>query len=307
MARSKRPRRQRGRAVDGILVLDKPLGMSSNAALQEVKQLFNAAKVGHTGSLDPLATGMLPLCFGEATKFSQFLLDSDKRYQVSAQLGVRTNCGDREGEVIQRAEVKVDAQQIDAALADFRGAIEQVPSMFSALKYQGQPLYELARQGINVERPARQIHVHHYELLAFDGEYAQFDVLCSKGTYVRTLIDDLGQVLGCGAHVSALRRLQCGPYRTEQMYSLEQLTELALADEPGALDQTLLPVASCVDDWPQLQLDGSSGFYLQQGQAVVVPKAPVEGLVALFCQDQFIGVGEILDDGKVAPRRLLRK
>jgi len=267
--------------------------------------LFNAAKAGHTGSLDPLATGMLPLCFGEATKFSQFLLNSDKRYQVTAQLGIRTSSGDREGDILAEREVDVTQAQIEACLQDFRGEQEQVPSMYSALKHQGQPLYELARQGIDIERPARKIMLYASELLEFDGQYAQFMVHCSKGTYVRTLIDDLGEALGCGAHVSQLRRLSCGPYLPEQMHSLESLADLALESDTG-LDATLLEVASCVDGWPQVELPSSSGFYLRQGQPVLVPKAPTQGQVALFCEKEFIGVGEILDDGRVAPRRLLK-
>ncbi len=309
-------RRRRGRPVDGILVLDKPPGMSSNDAVQKAKRLFDAQKVGHTGSLDPLATGVLPLCFGEATKFSQYLLDSDKRYWTRIRLGVRTESGDADGEIIeQRPVVDVDAARVEAALAAFRGEIQQIPSMFSAIKHNGQPLYKLARQGIEVERAVRTVTVFENRLVAVDGEHVELEIHCSKGTYVRTIAEDLGEALGCGAHVAALRRLAAGPYVEAQALTLDALAqEKDETDSLAALDAHLLPVGSAVCNWPELKLTADTAYYLKQGQPVIVPHAPTSGWVRL-CRlpetDQtsptpdFIGVGEILDDGRVAPRRLV--
>lgn len=301
-------KRRRGRDVNGILVLDKPQGMSSNEAVQKAKRLFNARKVGHTGSLDPLATGVLPLCFGEATKFSQYLLTSDKKYWVRIQLGVATDSGDADGKVISTREVQdVDAPRIEDALRFFRGEIDQVPSMFSAIKHEGQPLYKLARQGIEVERQARRVTVYSNELLAFEGDVLELAIHCSKGTYVRTIAEELGEVLGCGAHVIALRRLGAGPYTEEDLVTFEELEE---ALEQGSLDPFLQPLASAVRQWPEVRLTGNTAYYLRQGQPVVVPHAPTSGWVRLSAvgEDEcarFIGVGEILDDGRVAPRRLV--
>ena len=301
-------RRNRGRDVSGILVLDKPQGMSSNDAVQRAKRLFNARKVGHTGALDPLATGVLPLCFGEATKFSQYLLTSDKKYWVRIQLGVATDSGDSDGKVIRTAPVVgVDAEKIEDALRFFRGEIDQVPSMFSAIKHKGQPLYKLARQGIEIEREARRVNIYSNELLAFDGDTLELAVHCSKGTYIRTIAEELGEVLGCGAHVIALRRLAAGPYVEEDLVTFEQLEE---AVQQGSLDPFLLPVVSAVKQWPEVRLTDNTAYYLRQGQPVIVPHAPTSGWVRLSEVDiddstRFIGVGEILDDGRVAPRRLV--
>jgi len=311
-----RRRGTRGRAVDGVLVLDKPPGCSSNDAVQRAKRLFNARKVGHTGALDPLATGVLPLCFGEATKFSQYLLASDKKYWTRIRLGVATDSGDADGQVIaERPVTAVDADRVEAALAAFRGEIEQVPSMFSAVKYHGQPLYKLARQGIEVERQARRVTVYSNELTAFDGNYLELEVHCSKGTYIRTIAEELGEALGCGAHVTALRRRMAGPYHEADMVTFETLE----ADrERGKLDAHLLPVSSTVKGWPELRLSADTAYYLKHGQPVMVPHAPTSGWVRLALAPAgdagpspgdgdagFLGVGEILDDGRVAPRRLL--
>lgn len=294
--------------MNGILVLDKPAGMTSNDAVQRAKRLFHARKVGHTGSLDPLATGVLPLCFGEATKFSQFLLTSDKRYRVQIRLGVATDSGDADGEVIATRPVEgVTAERIEAELEAFRGEIDQIPSMFSAIKHQGQPLYKLARQGIEVERESRRVTVFENELLAFAGDTLTLSIHCSKGTYVRTIAEDLGERLGCGAHVIALRRTSAGPYGEEDMVTFEALE--AARDE-GSLDRFLLPVSSAVGDWPEVSLNDDTAYYLRQGQPVLVPHAPAQGWVRLFQTRSgnatcFLGVGEILDDGRVAPRRLV--
>jgi tRNA pseudouridine55 synthase len=301
-------RRRRGRDVSGVLVLDKPAGMSSNDAVQKAKRLFNARKVGHTGALDPLATGVLPLCFGEATKFSQYLLSSDKKYWVRIKLGVATDSGDADGKVTATGSVEgIDAARVEDALRFFRGEIDQVPSMFSAIKHQGQPLYKLARQGIEIEREARRVTIYSNELLKFDGDEIELAVHCSKGTYVRTIAEELGEVLGSCAHVVALRRTAAGPYDEEDLVTFEEL-EAAL--EKGSLDPYLLPVASAVREWPEVRLTDNTAYYLRQGQPVIVPHAPTSGWVRLseVGEDdgaRFIGVGEILDDGRVAPRRLV--
>lgn len=302
-------RRSRGRDVNGVIVLDKPPGMSSNDAVQRVKRLFFARKVGHTGSLDPLATGVLPLCLGEATKFSQYLLNSDKRYLADVRLGIATDSGDADGEVLRQREVcGVDRARIDAALDAFRGDIEQVPSMFSAVKHHGKPLYKLARQGIEVEREARPVTIYRNDIVAFVGTRLTLDIHCSKGTYVRTIAHDLGEALGCGAHVDALRRTKAGPYSEDDMATLD---DIAQARAEHRVDDLLRPVASTVGQWPQVALSGAPAFYLKQGQPVLVPHAPTTGWVRLVegTQDDghFIGVGEILEDGRVAPRRLIVK
>ncbi|KTT49971.1 MULTISPECIES: tRNA pseudouridine(55) synthase TruB [Pseudomonadaceae] len=303
MAQVKRIRRQ----VHGVLVLDKPRGFSSNAALQKVRWLLNAEKAGHTGSLDPLATGVLPLCFGEATKFSQYLLDADKGYSTVAQLGVTTTTGDAEGEVLERRAVAVDEAAIQAALPAFRGQIEQIPPMYSALKRDGQPLYKLARAGEVVEREARSVTIARLELLALQEDRATLEVACSKGTYVRTLVEDLGARLGCGAHVAELRRTQAGPFGLAQAISLEELEAAHAEGGSEALDRFLLPVDSGLEHWPLVQLTQHSAYYWLHGQPVRAANAPKFGLMRVQDdQGRFIGIGEIDDEGQVAPRRLIR-
>ncbi len=295
----------KGRAVNGVLLLDKPAGVSSNHALQSVKRLFGASKAGHTGSLDPLATGMLPLCFGEATKISAFLLDADKRYLMRCQLGVTTNTGDADGVVLQtRACDAVTRDAIARLLPEFTGSIEQIPPMYSALKHEGQRLYKLAREGIQVERKPRPITIHELILHSFTDGILELEVACSKGTYVRTLAEDMGERLGCGAHVIALRRLEVGPY-SAGMITLAQLQALAAASRE-ALDAALLPIESGIADWPDVKLDNDSAFYMRQGQPILVPHAPTRGFVRIYHQHQFMGVGEIQDDGRVAPRRMIQ-
>lgn len=303
MAQVKRIRRQ----VHGVLVLDKPRGFSSNAALQKVRWLLNAEKAGHTGSLDPLATGVLPLCFGEATKFSQYLLDADKGYSTVAQLGVTTTTGDAEGEVLERRAVAVDEAAILAALPAFRGQIEQIPPMYSALKRDGQPLYKLARAGEVVEREARSVTIARLELLALQEDRATLEVACSKGTYVRTLVEDLGARLGCGAHVAELRRTQAGPFGLTQAISLDELEAAHAEGGAEALDRFLLPVDSGLEHWPLVQLTQHSSYYWLHGQPVRAANAPKFGLMRVQDdQGRFIGIGEIDDEGQVAPRRLIR-
>jgi tRNA pseudouridine55 synthase len=296
--------------VSGILVLDKPLGDSSNYALQQVKRLYHAAKAGHTGSLDPLATGVLPICFGEATKFSQYLLDADKVYESTFVLGTKTDTGDAEGEVLQQADTSgLDEATVSAALQAFIGTIEQVPSMYSAIKHEGQPLYKLARKGVEVERKARQVTITSLDVLAFrPGPAAEVDVrlACSKGTYVRSVAEDLGEALGCGAHVGALRRTAAGPFTLADSVTLSTLEALKASDKLAEMDSLLLPADTAVGSLPLVRLTESGGFYLRQGQPVMVPNAPCDGIVRVALETgEFLGVGEILDDGRVAPRRLI--
>ena len=313
-------RRPRGRDVNGIMVLDKPRGMSSNDAVQKAKRLFAARKVGHTGSLDPLATGVLPLCFGEATRFSRYLLDSDKKYTARIVLGVSTDSGDADGKVLRERPVgRLARTAVDKALDAYRGEIQQVPSMFSAVKHQGQPLYKLARQGIEVERKARSVTVYSCVIGEFAADELTLDIHCSKGTYVRTIVHELGESLGCGAHVKALRRTMAGPFDERDLVTFEMLapsgSEIGEATEKERLDARLQPVSSAVRQWPQVTLTGDAAYYLRQGQPVIVPHAPTAGWVRL-CEAaspeisegngaRFLGVGEVLDDGRVAPRRLL--
>nr|BBD50171.1 tRNA pseudouridine synthase B [Haliea sp. ETY-M] len=303
-------RRRRGRPVSGILLLDKPAGLSSNGALQRAKRLYRAAKAGHTGSLDPLATGVLPLCFGEATKFSQYLLDADKRYSATIVLGERTDTCDAEGEVLETRDASaVDRAAIEAALDAFRGDILQRPPMYSALKRDGQPLYKLAREGVEVEREPRPVCVSRFEIDALrPGARCEVDVTvdCSKGTYIRSLADDLGAALTVGGHVSALRRTGVGPFDIEGAVSMQTLETLGERGELDALDALLLPTTDALAHLPLLTLPESSGFYLRQGQPVLVPNAPCDGMVRLALETgSFLGLGEILDDGRVAPRRLV--
>ncbi len=303
MAQVKRIRRK----VDGIILLDKPKGFSSNAALQKVRWLLNAEKAGHTGSLDPLATGVLPLCFGEATKFSQYLLDADKGYETVMQLGVTTTTADAEGEVIERREVNVDASDIEALLPQFRGDINQVPPMYSALKRDGQPLYKLARAGEVVEREARSVTIVRLELLSCAADRASLAVDCSKGTYIRTLVEDIGHLLGCGAHVAELRRTKAGPFGLSQSVSLDELLQAHEEGGNEAIDRFLLPVDSGLEHWPLLSFSEHSSFYWLQGQPVRAADAPKFGMVRVQDHNgRFIGIGEVSEDGRIAPRRLIR-
>ena len=309
-------KRRKGRAINGVLLLDKPYDMSSNSALQKVKRLYFAQKAGHTGALDPLATGMLPICLGEGTKFSQFLLDTDKRYQVTAKLGVRTTTSDIDGEVVSEKPVNVTPEQLNAALESFRGTTQQVPSMYSALKYQGQPLYKYAREGIEVPRESRAITVFELTLLRFENDEVELDIHVSKGTYIRTIVDDLGELLGCGAHVADLRRSAVGNYPMDKMVTMEQLeTLLEQAEQqeisPSTLlDPLLLPMTTACDGIPAVFVDDMSANFLRHGNPVQAPNAPAEGLVQVFIGDdiisgEFIGVGHIDEDGLVAPKRIV--
>lgn len=304
MSKPRRPRRP----VDGILLLDKPQGLTSNQALQRVRHMYQADKAGHTGSLDPLATGLLPVCLGEASKFTQFLLEADKVYRTRIRLGVRTNTGDAEGEVVATAPVPVlDAAAIEAVLARFRGPIDQVPSMFSALKRDGRPLYELARQGIEVEREARRVTIHSLMLIAADGDEWELEAHVSKGTYIRSLAEDIGVVLGCGAHVVMLRRLSLGPFQSPVMVTLEQVEATLAEGGHAAIDALLLPTWAGLADWPRVELSENAAYYLLQGQPVRAVGVPREGSMLLFeAGGRFLGIGDVDDEGRIAPRRLIR-
>ena len=298
---SKKTNRQN---IHGILLLDKPTGITSNAALQTVKHLFCAKKAGHTGSLDPLASGMLPLCFGEATKFSQYLLDADKVYRVTAKLGCKTTTGDAEGEIIQQQPIPdLSREKLLLVLEKFKGSVQQIPSMYSALKYQGRPLYELARQGITIERKTRTVQIYAMTLLEQTADSFSLEVHCSKGTYIRTLVEDIGDALQCGAYVTALRRSSVAGNLEAQMVSLAILQNL---QDPTLLKNYLLPLESALMQWPALAISEASTFYLKRGQAVMVPQAPSTGLIRLTSESgNFLGIGEIIPDGRVAPRRLI--
>ncbi|RUO32165.1 tRNA pseudouridine(55) synthase TruB [Aliidiomarina sedimenti] len=304
-------RSKKGRPINGVVLVNKHQGESSNRVLQQVKRLYNAQKAGHTGALDPLATGMLPVCLGEATKFSQFLLDADKVYQVRAQLGVRTDTSDADGTVVETRPVDVSDQQLAAALEQFRGDIEQVPSMFSALKHQGKPLYEYARQGITIDRPARPIQIFRLELLQRNDDFIELDVHCSKGTYIRSLVDDLGQLLGCGAHVQALHRSAVADYPAEAMLSVDELAELAAANEADtpdytALDAQLLPLDSPVARLPVILAALEQGNAFLHGQPVSADVYPAGTPVRVENEHGvFLGVAEYREDKRAWPKRVV--
>jgi tRNA pseudouridine55 synthase len=290
------------RAINGVMLLDKPLGFSSNQALQKVKWLYQAAKAGHTGSLDPLATGLLPICLGEATKFSHFLLDADKSYRALIKLGTTTSTADAEGEVLTRSEVKVDRVQLDLALKRFVGDIVQVPPMYSALKHQGKALYEYARAGVDIERKAREVTIHQIELERFDIDLLQVVVACSKGTYIRTLAEDIGNALGCGAHLAGLRRLTTAQLKLEDAVTIEQLEAMSLEER----DQALLPVDTTITDLPQVKVDDESAYYLKRGQYVWKSGFRQDGAFRIYAESgEFLGIGEQTAEGKIAPRRLI--
>lgn len=293
------------RDVHGVLLLDKPVGFTSNQALQRIKRLFKARKAGHTGSLDPLASGMLPVCLGQATKVCAFLLDADKHYVVSGRLGEKTSTGDAEGEVVgHRPFDGTTNERVAEVLGGFRGTIAQIPPMYSAIKHQGQPLYKLARRGIEIERQPREVRIHELTLREFTGSELTLEIRCSKGTYVRTLVEGIAEALGTYAHVIALRRLSVGPYE-EGMHRLEDL-EACSRSSQVALDETLLPIDSALQDWPAVSLTSDSAYFLLQGQAVTAPGSLPEGLVRLYEEEgpRFLGVGELQRDGRVKPKRL---
>ena len=292
--------------VHGVLLLDKPAGLSSNDALIKAKRLLNAEKAGHTGTLDPFATGLLPLCFGEATKFAQDLLDADKTYEATVHMGIRTDTGDTEGEVIATAEVNLTTAQIEAALAGFRGPIEQVPPMHSALKRYGRPLYEYARAGITLERVARPVTIHALTLLAWESPFLRLSVCCSKGTYIRVLGEDIGAALGCGAHLNALRRTAVGRLSIEQAVTLEQIVEL----DEAVRASRLAPVDALLSGFPRLALGDEMARRFMHGQRLALAglmSLPEAGRVKVYREsdDVLLGTAQLMDYGVLAPERLV--
>ena len=297
------------RAINGVLLLDKPLGFSSNQALQKVKWLYCAAKAGHTGTLDPLATGLLPICLGEATKFAQYVTDGDKTYLATVKLGVTTNTGDAEGDVLATKPVNITKAQFESACAKFLGEISQMPPMYSALKHEGKALYEYARAGIDIERKARLVTIKSIQVDAFDVNVATITVTCSKGTYIRTLAEDIGALLNCGAHLIGLRRTETAGYLLLQSVTIEQLEALTVE----ARDALLLPVDSAIESLPKVILNADSLHYILQGQAIWQSgktrlNIALGGDLRLYSEsNQFIGLGFLQDDGKIAPKRLIQK
>lgn len=296
-------RRKNARAIDGMILIDKPTGMSSNRVVQIVRRLFNAQRAGHTGALDPLATGMLPVCLGEATKFSQLLLDADKAYRVVAKFGERTDTSDADGQVVERHPVHLTEAELVAALPQFRGVIQQVPSMYSALKYQGKPLYEYARAGKTVPRCPREITIYSLELVAFSGDTATLDVRCSKGTYIRTLVDDLGQLLGCGAHVQQLHRTEVANYPASQMIPLAELEQAATTAD---LDHLLLAMDTPALALPAWLLTAKELRNFRHGHPNSGDKAELGEVARVYDEEQvFWGLAERRGDGLYWPRRVV--
>jgi tRNA pseudouridine55 synthase len=301
-----RPPKKPRDLVDGVLLIDKPVGLSSNDALTKVKRIVNAKKAGHTGTLDPFATGLLPLCFGEATKFSQDLLEADKTYDAVVHLGITTTTGDTEGEAVETRPVEVTPERIEAALARFRGPIMQIPPMYSALKRDGKALYEYAREGITLERAARPVTIHHLEMLAYDAPMLTIRVTCSKGTYVRVLGEDIGAELGCGAHLNALRRIQVGNLTVDGMVTLEQLQA---HDNPLSL---LAPVDALLSSFPRVDLSPELAARFLNGQRLALNREPVtlpetQGRVRVYHDDKLLGTAILQDYGVLAPERLIAR
>lgn len=298
MAQFKRIKRE----ISGVLLLDKPLGISSNQALQIVKRLYQAAKAGHTGSLDPLATGLLPICFGEATKFSHFLLDADKSYRALVKLGATTTTADAEGEILTTHPVNVIMAQVQATLKLFVGEIKQVPPMYSALKHEGKALYEYARAGVELARAARDVTIFDIQLHSLSDDLLDITVVCSKGTYIRTLAEDIGATLGCGAHLAGLRRTTTGHFDLQDAHTIESLEAMSVETR----DECLLAPDAAIKNLPQVTIDADSAFYLMRGQEVWKSGLNQQGLFRIYSeQGQFLGIGEQTSAGNIAPRRLL--
>ena len=310
-------RKRKGRDISGILVIDKPSGMTSNGVLQKVKWLYQAQKAGHTGALDPIATGVLPICLGEATKFSQRLLDSDKRYITRVQLGESRDTADVEGETLDTAAIPaLSRDQIEQALAQYRGPITQVPPMYSALKHEGKKLYELAREGVDfdIQKKARQVTIHQLELLDFGDDYLELDVTCSKGTYIRSLAEDVAKALGTLGYVAVLRRLGAGPYQADMMITLEELEALKPegSDDYSAMDNRLLPTYTALQSVPIIQISLEQAKDLQFGRAIKPmnagdkPLPQVQLRLQIDQQEYLIGLGELDAHGVVALKRLVK-
>lgn len=292
------------RNVNGVLLLDKPLGFSSNQALQKVKWLFSAAKAGHTGTLDPLATGLLPVCLGEATKFAQHVTDADKTYIATIKLGATTTTGDAEGEVLTTSLVNISEAQFIETCQQFNGEISQTPPMYSALKHEGKPLYEYAREGVDIDRQPRLITIKNIVVNAFLNDTAQITVSCSKGTYIRTLAEDIGVALGCGAHLLGLRRTETAGYLLPQAVTIEQLEAMTIEER----EAQLLPVDSAISYLPKVTLNADAAYFLMQGQAVWLAGKTPNGDLRIYDESNtFLGLGFLQEDGKIAPKRLIVK
>ena len=304
MAQFKRVKRN----INGVLLLDKPLGFSSNQALQKVKWLFQAAKAGHTGTLDPLATGLLPICLGEATKFAQYVTDADKTYIATVKFGATTTTGDAEGEVIATSDVRFTRAQLESACQSFHGEISQVPPMYSALKFEGKALYEYAREGVDIERQSRLVKISDITIIQFEVDVAEISVKCSKGTYIRTLAEEIGNALGSGAHLIGLRRIESAGYELADAITLEEL-EARIKNMPiEGLQSLLLPIDSSIAYLPSLTLNADAAHYLMQGQAVWVSGKIPNGEIRLYDENsRFLGLGFLQEDGKIAPKRLMRE
>ncbi|MBX2867510.1 MAG: tRNA pseudouridine(55) synthase TruB [Acidiferrobacterales bacterium] len=295
-------KKQKGFPVDGMLLLDKPIGCSSNHALQRAKHLLNARKAGHTGSLDPLATGLLPLCFGETTKISSMFLNADKTYTVSIRLGVTTETGDSEGAVIEQKALEFDQKNLEQVLDSYRGDLMQTPPMYSALKQNGQPLYKLARQGITVERKARPVTVYSLDLVDWQNDLLKLEVSCSRGFYIRTLAEDIGNDLGCGGHVEVLRRTRVGDFSVDQSVTLDQL-EAVLT--PRDREKLLLPTDEGLAHLPEVRLPENLARYIKLGQSIRASNTATPGLVRVYAETTgFIGLGEVSSDFKLSPKRI---
>lgn len=289
--------------IDAVLILDKPAGITSNQALQKVKRMLRARKAGHCGSLDPMATGVLPICLGQATKFAGYLLGADKTYRASCRLGQTTTTADAEGELLDEREIDATRAQIEAVLNRFRGDIEQVPPMYSALKQQGRRLYELARAGEQVERPPRPVTIYRLDLLGYEAPIVDFEVACSKGTYVRSLAQDIGEALGCGAHLTVLRRTEARPFTLADAITLDALND---AIELGRLEAHLRPVWSALEQFAQLELDRIDGERIRQGKVLSPAAPPAAGLYRLMAENgEFIGLGEVDQEGRIKAKRLM--
>ena len=304
MAQFKRVKRN----INGVLLLDKPLGFSSNQALQKVKWLFQAAKAGHTGTLDPLATGLLPICLGEATKFAQYVTDADKTYIATVKFGATTTTGDAEGEVIATSDVRFTRAQLESACQSFHGEISQVPPMYSALKFEGKALYEYAREGVDIERQSRLVKISDITIIQFEVDVAEISVKCSKGTYIRTLAEEIGNALGSGAHLIGLRRIETAGYELADAITIEQLEQKIKETPVEALGALLLPIDSAIAYLPAVTLNADAAHYLMQGQAVWVSGKVPHGEIRLFDDNaRFLGLGFLQEDGKIAPKRLMRE
>jgi len=294
--------RRTKRKIDGILLLDKPLGYSSNQALQKIKWLFQATKAGHTGTLDPLATGLLPICLGEATKFAQHVTDADKTYIANIKFGVQTTTGDAEGEVVSTKPVNITTVEVEQACQQFLGEISQVPPMYSALKHNGKPLYEYARAGIEIERPARQVTITKIVVDSFVNDEAIVTVSCSKGTYIRTLAEDIANTLDNHAHLTGLRRIETAGYDIADAMTIEAVEALAME----LRDAQLLPVDSAISVLPKITISADSAFYFKQGQAVWEAGSIPDGELRVYAEDGvFLGLGKLLEDGKITAKRLV--